>query len=100
MENNTVHDVKHKMSDSAMWYDLLKVKDFYLQGRYVFTRKGDKTRFWLDPWLYSEPLSLSAPILFELCENKHITVAQAMVSGNLSFRRWLDSELRNSWESI
>lgn len=40
----------------------------------IITKKGDKTRFWLDPWLYNEPICMRCPLLFEISENKHITV--------------------------
>jgi hypothetical protein len=78
MKHQTIHDVKHKLNDSPMWYDLLKIKNIYLQGRGVSTENGSLTRFWLDPWLYNEPIAVIVPILFELCENKNITVAHAL----------------------
>lgn len=83
-----------------MWYDLLKVKDLYLLNRMIVTKKGDKTRFWLDPWLHSDPLCKVNPILFELCENKHVMVAQAVADQNISFRRWLFPELRDDWNKL
>jgi hypothetical protein len=30
---------------------MLKVKNFYLLGRQVITKSGDKTRLWEDCWL-------------------------------------------------
>jgi hypothetical protein len=70
MREKSIFDVRHKLNDSPIWSDLLKVKDIYLQGRGVKIGKGNLTRFWLDPWLYKEPLYDSAPILFKLCDNK------------------------------
>lgn len=96
----SIHDVKHRLDDSPMWYDLLKVKNIYLQGRGVILGKGDKTRFWLDPWAYDKPLDDMFPILFELCENKTILVLQALEGGQISFRRWLFPELRAEWDVI
>ena len=58
------------------------------------------TRFWLDPWLYKEPLYVIVPILFELCENKNISVAQALNGTQISLRRWLFDDLRSTWETI
>lgn len=100
MKKNNIQNVSHKLNDSAMWYDLLKVKEFYLQNRYVLTKKGDKTRFWLDPWIYTEPVCVVSPVLFLLCEKKQISVAQALSGNELIFRRWLYSDLRNVWNQI
>lgn len=58
------------------------------------------TRFWQDPWVYKEALSSHAPILFELRENKNLTVAQALSGEARLFRRWLFQELRVQWEVI
>ena len=58
-----------------MWSDVLKIKHIYLQGIIVSIGNGMMTKFWLDPWVYKEPLSVIAPILFELCDNKNISVA-------------------------
>jgi hypothetical protein len=95
-----IHDVGHKLNDSPMWSDLLKVKHIYLQGRGLSTKNGKMTRFWQDPWVYNEPLSSHAPMLFELCENKSMTVAQALNGEPILFRRWLYQELRVQWEVI
>jgi len=83
-----------------MWSDLLKIKDIYLQGRGISIKNGEITRFWQDPWLYEEPLSSYAPLLFELCENKNITVACALKGDPILFRRWLHIEIINEWERI
>jgi hypothetical protein len=77
LNNKSIHEVGHRINDSPMWSDLLKVKGIYLQGRGVTFRRGNLTRFWLDPWVYKEPLYLAAPLLFELCDKKEIIVAQS-----------------------
>lgn len=41
MRKKSIHDVEHKLNDSPMWSDLLKVKDIYLQGRGISTRMGN-----------------------------------------------------------
>lgn len=89
MQNKSIHDVEHRLNDSPMWADLLKVKHIYLQGRGVVTNDGSMTRFWLDPWVYDEPLAKHAPVLFALCINKDISVAQALHGEPVLFRRWL-----------
>jgi hypothetical protein len=83
-----------------MWYDLLKVKHIYLLGRGISIDNGVLTRFWIDPWLYKEILYLIAPVLFELCDNKNISVAQALSGTQISFRRWLFDDLTSTWEVI
>jgi hypothetical protein len=100
LRNSSIIEVQHKVSDSPMWSDLLKVKDIYLQGRGISVKNGELTRFWQDPWIYEEPLSSHAPLLFELCENKNITVACALKGDQIRFRRWLHNEIRNEWEKI
>lgn len=100
LKNKSIHDVGHKLNDSPMWYDLLKVKNIYLQGRSISSKNGELTRFWMNPWVYKEPLYLSHPVLFELCENKGVTVAQAMNGTAITFRRWLFDELRTIWNKI
>jgi hypothetical protein len=39
-------------------------------------------------------------VLFTLCENKEISVAQALHGVPILFRRWLHYELRIQWEKI
>jgi hypothetical protein len=46
MHNKSIHDISHKINDSPMWADLLKVKNIYLQGRGVVTKDGTMTRFY------------------------------------------------------
>lgn len=94
MQNKTIHEVKHRLDDSPIWHDLLKVKDIYLQGRGVIIKNGEKTRFWLDPWVYKDPICLIAPALFELCDCKDILVANALNGSSITFRRWLFGDLR------
>jgi hypothetical protein len=100
LPKNSIHDVCHEIHDSPMWADLLKVKNIYLQGRAVSISDETKTRFWHDPWLFSEPIASLAPVLFALCENKDIFVAQALQGTTITFRRWLHLELWLEWDEI
>jgi len=43
LKSDSILDVSHKQSDSAIWADLLKVKDIYLQGRKKVVRDGKTT---------------------------------------------------------
>lgn len=56
MQNRSIHEVAHRLNDSPMWNDLLKVKDVYLYGRGIKIGCGNLTRFWIDPWLFKVPL--------------------------------------------
>ena len=100
MRNSSILEVKHKVSDSPMWSDVLKIKDIYLQGWGISFKNGGLTRFWQDPWIYEEPLSSHTPLLYEICENKNITVACALKGDPIRFRRWLHTEIRNEWEKF
>jgi len=98
---DNIYSGSHKLNDSSIWYDLLKIKDVYLLGRDLCIKNGCQTRFWKDKWLYPQPLCISDPILFELCECKDVSV-EKIRSGevHITFRRWLLIELRSRWEEI
>jgi hypothetical protein len=70
-------------------------------GREVCTKNGNLTRFWKDRWLYQQPLCITDPELFELCECKEATVDKIRCwEVIISFRRWLPRDLRDRWEQI
>lgn len=75
LRNRSIFNVKHRANDSPIWSDLLKVKDVYLKGRGISIKNGVKTRFWCDSWLYDRPLMIITPILYILCEQKEVSVA-------------------------
>jgi hypothetical protein len=76
----------------GMIYSKLKT---YLHGRKVTVKNGECTSFWFDSWLYEKPLETLFPDLYELCENKELSVAQVK-KGEIvvTFRRWLIDNLR------
>lgn len=83
LKDKSICSVSHRQSDSPVWYDLLKIKDIYLQGRKIVTKNGKKTLFWVDTWLYSKPLCILLPSLFKLCEQPDITVHQVKANPNM-----------------
>lgn len=94
LQKNSILDVSHKQSDSAIWADLLKVKNVYLQGRKVMVHNGKNTLFWKDAWLYDKPLCVLFPDLFKFCEQQNILVDQARGNPqNISFTRWLMDDM-------
>jgi hypothetical protein len=60
LSKSSIYTVSHKLHDSPMWYDLLKVKDVYLKGRIVKIENGKNTRLWEDCWVFDKPLSPSS----------------------------------------
>ena len=101
LRNNSIHNVSHKLNDSHIWSDLLKVKEVYLLGRDVSIKDGCYTRFWKDAWLYQQPLCEIAPVLFALCNLKDVMVDQVRNEVSIiTFRRWLPEDLRLQWEKI
>ena len=91
--------VKGKNDDSPIWKDLLKVRPVYLKGRKIKTGRGDRTLFWLDPWLTQQPLCTLYPVLFDLCDMKKCTMLDFLtINGQLHFSRWLPPfSLSNGW---
>ena len=64
MQNETVGSVKHRLDDSPIWCDLLKVKHVYLKGRAFSVKNGRNTSLWTDVWIRNKPLCYLYPILF------------------------------------
>ena len=101
MQGETVSSVKHRLNNSPVWNDLLKIKPIYLMGRSLVAKNGRKTSLWLDSWLHNRPLSFSAPVLFDLCCEKNISVHSFLAKqGQLHFSRWLPHVLFEQWLGI
>jgi hypothetical protein len=67
--------LKHRLDDSPIWGDLLKVRQVCLRGRLIHVKNGKQTLFWEDAWLRDKPLCELYPILYDWCyEKKKITV--------------------------
>ena len=66
--------IKHKIDDSPVWSDLLKVKHLYMSNRKIKVNNGLSTLFWEDPWISDKPLCLLYPVLNELCTDKLVSV--------------------------
>ena len=101
MQGETVSSVKHRLNNSPVWNDLLKIKPIYLMGRSLIAKNGRKTSLWLDSWLHNRPLSFSAPVLFDLCCEKNISVHSFLAKqGQLHFSRWFPHVLFEQWLGI
>jgi hypothetical protein len=101
LKHDSVCTVKHRQSDSAIWYDLLEVRDVYFQGRKMNVGNGRKTLFWKDKWLYDKSLEVLFPDLFAMCLKQNITVEQVKNDPNVVlFTRWLVDKWREDWVKI
>jgi len=96
-----VGTVKHRLDDSPVWNDLLKVKHIYLKGRKIKVKNGKGTSFWVDAWLEKKPLCVLHPVLYDLCTDKNISTYQFLLRhGQLGFPRWLTPLLFAEWLGI
>jgi len=94
LKKDSICSVKHKQNDSAIWSDLLKIKEIYLQGRKMIIKDGQRTLFWKDTWLMEKPLGKLFPDLFKMCSQPNISVAFAK-QNSVDFSRWLIDDLRD-----
>jgi hypothetical protein len=98
LKKDVVAKEKHKLGDTPIWADLLKVKALYLKGRENVVKNGRGTLIWTDRWRES-PLCLQFPVLFELCMEK--TVGEFIDrNGDVRFRRWLHEILYDQWQCV
>jgi hypothetical protein len=80
---------------------LIKARDLYLRGRKIKVKNGKQMLFWKDTWLFDKPIYMLAPVLFDWCSNKNITVHQFLIqNGQIPFDRWLPPVLFEQWEGI
>lgn len=93
--------VESRATDSHAWSDLVKVKEYYIEGRQIDTRSGDKTSFWEDPWHCEMPLAISDPELYDICNDKDILVMEIREKNDqLDFRRWFCEDGGARWYKI
>ena len=91
--------IKHRLDDSLVWSDLLKIRHISLKGRSLKVKNGKSVIFWEEPWLTDQPLCVH-PIIYDLCLDKKITVYNVLTKrAQLNFSRWLPSPLFDSWFS-
>jgi len=96
IKQNCSSHLKYKATNSPVWNDLLKVREYYLKGRVMVVGNGKITDFWLDPWCGAAALKDKFPDLYIICNEKFCSVASMAQRGwRLTFRRWLDEEKQN-----
>lgn len=87
---NGIRKIKFTARDSPCWYDLLKIRDIYLQGRRMQVKNGRQTDFWNDGWTGNGTLREQFGGLYEICQEQTISVRKmADRNWDLNFRRWL-----------
>jgi hypothetical protein len=84
LRNKSVAMVKPCIHDSPGWKTLLKVKDYYFEGRRIVLKKGDLVRFWIDPWLDDKPLCEVYSNLFDICQGQEWTFEKCSVVISMS----------------
>jgi hypothetical protein len=58
LHHEGIRSVKHRIDDSPVWTNLLKIRHFYLRGRKIEVRNGKNTLLWQDVW-FEKDLFLS-----------------------------------------
>ena len=74
-----VGTVTHRLDDSPIWNDLLKVRHIYLKARKIKVKNGKGTSFWVDAWLEKKPLCILHPVLYDFCTDKNISTYQFLL---------------------
>jgi hypothetical protein len=101
INGNSILNIGPRVGESQVWSDMLKVREYYMQGRHIITQSGDKTRFWENSWLLETPLAISEPYLFDICNDKKILVIDVIgKNAQLDFRRWFSDDDRKKWAEI
>lgn len=101
LRDKMISNVTYKVDDSPIWTDLLKIKHVYLKGRKMHANNGSNILLWTDPWSEGKALCAEYCVLYELCEEKTITLRNFWNKrGHLNFRRWLPDFLQVQWDNL
>jgi hypothetical protein len=94
LKDKGIYYTQKRPGDSALWADMMTVRDIYLCGRRMRVGNGLLTSFWGDSWCSISPLKDMFPVLFDICNDQKISVAEAAVLGwRFTYRRWLTPDL-------
>jgi hypothetical protein len=86
LKGGGISSVPHRINDSHVWTDLLKIR----QGKKIITKNGKQTLFLKDEWPNCKPICIAAPILYDWCSQKNMTVNKFLsMEGQIRFDRWL-----------
>jgi hypothetical protein len=86
---------------SPFWKSLHKIKHLFKVGAKHEVRNGRRTSFWKDWWIGRGPI-MESPLLFAICDNQDISVAEALRHNSLQvrFRRSLDPDNLQHWGEL
>jgi hypothetical protein len=87
---------------SPFWKSIQKIKHMFSCGVRFHVGNGQHTRFWLDHWLGEDNFSVKFPLIFEICAEPEISVAQAITheGWNIRLRRSLGPTQVMQWQSL
>jgi hypothetical protein len=86
---------------SAFWKSLHQIKDLFKIGAKHEVNDGRRTQFWYDNWHPEGVLRDRFPLIFSICENTRVSVAQACTGQDpLRLRRTLDANGRAEWDQL
>jgi hypothetical protein len=87
---------------SSFWKNLHQIKDLFKIGARHEVHNGQQTQFWYDRLAEGGGvLRERFPLIFCICENQRISVAQVCEGqGHLRLRRTLDGQGRAEWEQL
>jgi hypothetical protein len=86
---------------SQFWKALHKVKHLFKCGVIHVVGDGKRTQFWNDVWITSSPLRISFPRIYDICDNKNISVAGcAQMDWHPHLRRMLDAQALVEWNQL
>jgi hypothetical protein len=76
-----IYGIKNRDQDSALWSDMLHIKEIYLCGRRMQIGDGKRTDFRGDVWCGSVSFKEKYADLFEICQEQNVSVARARSFG-------------------
>jgi hypothetical protein len=86
---------------SQFWKSLHKMKHLFKWGAMHKVGNGKLTQFLNDVWLTSSPLRICFLELYEICDNKNVSVAKCVeTTWQINFRRMLDPEAYKGWRNL
>nr|CAE04095.3 OSJNBa0096F01.4 [Oryza sativa Japonica Group] len=87
---------------SQFWKGVLSTRDWVKLGTEWLVGDGRHILFWKDVWVHPCPLKTSFPLLFEICNQQSILVAEIKQAGieGLSFRRSFGPREMDEWEEL
>jgi hypothetical protein len=102
LKNRTITQVQHQLGDSHFWFELMKAKEDILRMGWFKLGDGTQIHFWEDKWLGNFALKDQYPNLFNIVQNKHVTLATVFRSTplNVSFHRPLVDNNLLAWQHL